>query len=231
MKNSKLKAFLPLIIVVVLIVVLTAVSVFTPKAPSIAKNNDMKDIGVLIAVGDNEKAVAKLDQYDGKYGGDDGSYYNRAVALANMGKYEDAMTYLRKCSNDYQGRSAEYQFQCGECERLLGNESSAVSRYTKALEINPDHYESLVRLGAYNFYNNPDCYVGLEYLRSAVNVYDKDAASLFLLAKAYLNVAYYDEAKFYLDEACKYSYDGVVKAGAQEWYDVIEEHETKGGLR
>lgn len=228
---KKLRPFLFIIVVLVIVIALFAAAIVMPKPLAQAKSNTMDEIAELITVGDYSKAIEKLDKYEGKYGADDKSNYNRALSLSNLGKNDEARRYLYSCSSFFGEHNAEYRYLLGELDRKAGNLIGASYDYLDALKINPDHYESLFRLGQYYYENSSDCYDAIHYLRAAVVVYDQDPASLFLLGKAYLNIADYEDAKYFIDRACEFSYAGVIKAEAEECYKIIAEHEEKGGLR
>ena len=228
---KKIKPFLFILVILILSVALLAVSFVMPKEDVLAKSNAMDDIAKLITEEKYDKAIQKIDAYEGKYGTDDLSFYNRAVALDYLGKTSEAEGYLEKCSNNFRDNNADWYFAKGEISLNENNTPYAVQMYQKALEINPNHYESLFRLGWYSLYNDTDCFKAIYYLRSAVNIRDTDAVTLFLLGKAYLNIAEYNEAKYWIDRACLLSDNGAVIEGAKECYEVINEHETKGGLR
>lgn len=225
--ESKIRPFISLIILVVTLGICIAGVAFGGKSERLAKADDMDVIYGQIIKGEFDKATQNLDAYDGKYGIDDLSTYNRAVTLIYTGKYEDAITLLHRISNQYKDGNPEYYYAMGEAYEYSGNMREALINYETALKIDPNHYESLVRMGYYCLYNDDSYKHSLYYLRAAEYIHPDDPGMLFILAKAYFQAADYEDAKFYFDEACRYDQTGDIKEASKIYYEKIR---IEGGI-
>ena len=221
LKEKKITPFLPIIVLVLAIVLCSATLLITKKSDRIARISAMDEICQLIDDGKYDKASIKLDSYEGLYGGNDTAYYNRAVIYIYQGKAEQAREYLDKVSFRYRDVSADWHYAYSEVNEML--ERDYVDNLKKAISINPNHYEALVKLGNYCLYNDPDCFKSLYYLQSAIRLNETDPGSLLALAHAYLNVNDYSDAKTYLDFAVKYSNSEQFKKECDKYYQVIAE--------
>ncbi len=227
LRANKLGGLFSAAFLAVLLCVCCAAIGLGAKSERLTKADDMDAIYRLISDSRFDKALQRLDAYDGKYGKDDLSNYNRAVVHLYSGRYEEAKSCLNSVSNSFRSLSADYWFTFGETYEKSNDLNSAVRYYQEALKIDPNHYESLLRMGDYCLKHDPYYKRALYYLQAAERQHPEDAGMLFVLAKAYFQAGDYADAKFYLDQACSLGKGSQIEEDAALYYAKIEE---EGGI-
>lgn len=96
--------------------------------------------------GDKIKAISFFDKclnldYNYMY-----AYREKAIALYDMGKYEDAITVLDKAVT-VQTKFDEGYYWLGRCLEKTGKTADAIEEYKNALRISPDYVEAKDALG------------------------------------------------------------------------------------
>lgn len=228
LKERKIYLFLsPIILGAGLILSVFALLLF-PKTGLIERSDAMNEIYELIISEKYDKAAVKIDDFEREYGQTDLSKYNKAVIKLYQGKYEECQSLLQSVSSTFKESNADWQYCFGETLYFAGKKSKAADYFKKALTINPDHYESLVRMGEYSLYNEPDYHLSLYYLKAAEAIQPRDIGMLVLLGRAYLNVCDYKDAQFYFKLATTLSSNEDVKTQCKYYLDIITE---EGGIK
>ncbi|MBD2183144.1 tetratricopeptide repeat protein [Aerosakkonema funiforme] len=155
-------------------------------------NQQYSDRDILGAIISYDKAISIYPNYHD-------AWFNRGVALKDLGRYEEAiLSYDRAL--DIQPNSDETWMNRGAALRSLGCLEDAIVSYEQALQLNPDKYQA--------WYNRGIALLNLGRIEEAIFSYDRalEIKPYFHQAwnnrgNALLNLERFEEALFSYDKA------------------------------
>jgi len=126
----------------------------------------------------------------------------KAATYRSAFDFEAAAQELKSCKN-YANINAEYHYQLGRLLEDTGEYKEAMDNYKTAIELSPNHRQSLFRL-AYRCDLSGDEQAAIDYYKQIAAVNPVYINALINLAVLYDDNEEYDKASFYLDKVLKY---------------------------
>ncbi len=112
----------------------------------------------------------------------------------SLGNVEGAFDIVKKLANSHEN-NAEIYYQWGHCLDSMGEYQDALSKYERALQIDPDHAKTLFRM-AFNYDTDGEDEKAIEYYERCIKMRPYHKNAFINLGILYEDLGKYDDAVF-----------------------------------